>query len=154
MGEPVISPLDARRLPLATAILRVTLGVFLLLWGIEKLVIPATTVSIWERFYLMQIGLSLPALIGIAEILFALWFLLGFRRRLVYGIAVVLHGISTVSTWKELIDPWGLIGGRVNHLFLAGVPVLAAFVALYLLREYDLWTVDGRIENARLGGAP
>ena len=49
-----------------------------------------------------------------------------------------------IASWRPLIDPWGLIGGEVKHLFLAGVPVLAAFAALYMLREMDLWTMDGR----------
>lgn len=147
MTVPAVPGADLRRIPLALAILRITLGGFLLLWGIEKFVVPAATVAIWEQFYLVPIGGAMPYVIGISEILFAVWFLLGWKRRVVYGIAVGIHGISTVSTWRQLIDPWGLIWGGNNHLFLAGVPVLAAFIALYLLRDLDLWTVDG----ARLG---
>ena len=134
----------ARRAALALAILRASLGGFLLLWGIEKLLIPETTVAIWEHFYFTQIAATLPYVIGVVEILFAVWFLLGWRRRLVYGIGVILHGITVLATWKQLIDPWGLIWGQNNHLFLAGVPVLGGFVALYLLRDLDRWTVDGR----------
>ena len=29
-------------------------------------------------------------------------------------------------------------------LFWAGVPVLAAFIALWLLRDQDKWSLDGR----------
>lgn len=134
-----------RRLPLALAILRISLGGFLLLWSVEKLVIPETTVSIWESFYRMEIGNTIPYAIGTIEAAFSLALILGRWRTWVYGLAVLLHGISTLSTWKQLIDPWGLIfDTRPNHLFLAGVPVLAAFLALYLLRDWDSWSLDGR----------
>ena len=140
------APDRVSRIPLALAILRISLGGFFLLWGIEKLLIPETTVAIWEHFYFTGIAASMPYVIGVVEILFAVWFLVGWRRRLVYGIGMGLHGISVLATWKQLIDPWGLIWGTNNHLFLAGVPVLAAFVSLYLMRDLDHWTVDGRRE--------
>lgn len=134
-----------RNLPLALAILRVTLGVFLLLWAIEKFVVPQATVSIWQSFYLMSIGESLPYVIGGVEALLAIAIIVGAWRTWTYGAGLVLHAISTLSTWKQLIDPWGLyLNDRVQHLFLAGVPVLAAFVALFLLRDYDEWTVEGK----------
>jgi putative oxidoreductase len=60
-----------------------------------------------------------------------------------YGLGTIAHGISVLSSWRQLFDPWGLVsGGPPNHLFLAGVPVLAAFIALYLLRARDTWTLD------------
>ena len=134
-----------RRLPLALAVLRMSLGVFLLLWSVEKFVIPETTVSIWKAFYLMEIGNTIPYAIGAVEAAFSLALILGLWRTWVYGLAVVLHGISTLSSWKQLIDPWGLIfDTRPNHLFLAGVPVLAAFVVLFLLRDWDRWSLEGR----------
>jgi hypothetical protein len=43
----------------ALAVLRVSLGVFLLLWGVEKFVIPTTTVRIWEKFYGVGLGAAL-----------------------------------------------------------------------------------------------
>lgn len=148
MTVSAMSAAEPRRLPLALAILRISLGGFLLLWGIEKLVRPQVTVAIWEHFYFTAIGAWLPYVIGVAEILFAAVFLVGWRRRLIYGAGMVLHGISVLASWKQLLDPWGLIWGRNNHLFLAGVPVLAGFIALYLLRDLDRWTVDGRRESA------
>jgi hypothetical protein len=35
-------------------------------------------------------------------------------------------------------------GGPVNHLFMAGVPVLGALVALSLLRQWDRGILDAR----------
>ena len=131
-----------RRIALALLILRVSLGLFLLLWGLEKLVIPERTVGIYDKFYGIPMTTALAPLLGIAQIALALALLAGLWRRLSYGIATLLHAYSVIASWQSLIDPWGLIGGEVKHLFLAGVPVLAGFTALYLLRELDLWTFD------------
>jgi hypothetical protein len=130
---------------LALAILRLSLGGFLLVWAAEKFAIPQTTVAIWDAFYRIPIGAAIPYVAGVAELLLAGAIMAGLWRTASYGLGLAVHGISVASTWKQLIDPWGLyLFDRPQHLFLAGVPVLAAFVVLFLLRDADIWTVDGR----------
>ncbi len=123
-----------RELGRALLALRVTLGLFLLQWGVEKFVVPENTVGIWQHFY----GLSLPPvlgyLFGAVEIAIALCLFLGVYRTAAYGAALALHAVSVLATWSQLLDPWG---DPVNHLFIAGVPVLGAFAALFLLRHWD-----------------
>jgi putative oxidoreductase len=127
----------------ALVVLRVSLGVFLLLWGIEKFVIPATTVHIWGTFYGVGLAAALVPLVGAVESALALAIVVGLWRRATYGLGLLLHAVSVLSSWRQVIDPWGLrSGGPPNHLFLAGVPVLAGFVALYLMRARDSWTLD------------
>lgn len=140
MTPPTGAP-PSRTLALALAILRISLGLFLLIWAVEKFVMPEVTVRIWDAFYFgIDIGPTIPYVIGALETALAVAILIGFQRKWAYGLGTVFHGISTLSTWKQLLSPFG----GPNHLFVAGVPVLAAFVVLYLLREWDLWTVDGR----------
>ena len=132
----------------ALAVLRVSLGVFLLLWGVEKFVIPEVTVQIWGGFYGVGLAAALVPLVGALESALALAITVGLWRRATYGLGLLLHAVSVAATWRQLLDPWGLrSGGSPNHLFLAGVPVLAAFVALYLLRDRDAWTLDERVRH-------
>lgn len=133
-----------RRVALALLILRLSLGVFLLLWGLEKIIIPERTVGIYDKFYGIPIDTAIAPILGALQIALSIALLIGFQRRWSYGLATLLHAYSVISSWRSLIDPWGLIYGEVKHLFLAGVPVLAGFVVLYMLREMDLWTVDAR----------
>lgn len=127
----------------ALAVLRVSLGAFLLVWGLEKFAIPASTVRIWGTFYGVTLASALVPVVGALESALALAIILGLWRRATYGLGLLLHAVSVFSTWRQLIDPWGLrSGGSPNHLFLAGVPVLTGFVALYFLRARDSWTVD------------
>jgi len=132
----------------ALAVLRMSLGVFLLLWGVEKFVIPEVTVQIWGGFYGVGLAAALVPLVGALESALALAITVGLWRRATYGLGLLLHAVSVAATWRQLLDPWGLrSGGSPNHLFLAGVPVLAAFVALYLLRDRDAWTLDERVRH-------
>jgi hypothetical protein len=37
-------------------------------------------------------------------------------------------------SWRQLLNPWA---DPANHLFIAGLPVLGGFIALFLLRHRD-----------------
>ncbi len=109
----------------ALAMLRGSLGVFLLLWGIGKLVVAAGAPAI-----------SPPLSSGVAtlEIVLAAFILLGLWRRWSYAAAFFVHVGSLLLLWRTLEDPWAVA--------LGGLPVCGALVALYLLRDRDLWTLD------------
>lgn len=114
--------------------LRVTLGLFLLQWGIEKFVMPANTVAIWDYFYGLDVSALPGYAFGIGEIAIASCILLGVFRTFAYAAALALHTVSVIVSWRQLIDPWG---APTNHLFAAGVPVLGGLIALFLLRRWD-----------------
>jgi uncharacterized membrane protein YphA (DoxX/SURF4 family) len=119
--------------------LRITLGVFLLQWGLEKFIVPENTVAIWGHFYGMNVSQTVGYAFGAVEIALALCLFLGIYRTIAYGTALALHAVTVVVTWRQLTDPWG---EPINHLFLAGVPVLGAFFALFLLRHWDHGVLD------------
>jgi len=87
-----------------------------------------------------QVTAALSVVILIATAIVAL-VILGLFRTVAYGAAMVLHAVSVLVSWRQLFDPWG---DPVNHLFIAGVPVLGAFVALFLLRHWDRGVLDAR----------
>lgn len=128
--------MSSRELPAALFILRLGLGAFLLLFGIDKLIAPATTVEVFAQFYGLIVSHGMVYATGALEILLGLAFLAGLWKTLSYGLGLLLHAVSTLATYHELLSPFG-----ANHLFLAAIPVLAAFIALFLLRRHDtLWS--------------
>jgi putative oxidoreductase len=124
----------ARALTSALLVLRLTLGVFLLQWGVEKFVVPQSTVAIWGHFYGIAIGPMVSYVFGAAEIAIALCLFLGVFRTAAYSAALGLHAVTVLVSWRPLLQPWS---DPVNHLFIASVPVLGALVALFLLRHWD-----------------
>lgn len=131
--------------PLTNVLLRIGLGFFLLLWGVDKLVATEGAKGIFSNFYLMDIGVGPVQILGAAEILLGAAIMAGLFRTLSYGLGLAAHGVSTIASWKQLLDPWGLIWGGPNaHLFLAAIPVLAAFIVLFLNRHDTYMTLDAR----------
>ncbi len=124
----------ARALAGALLALRITLGLFLLQWGVEKFVLPQSNVAIWSHFYGIAIAPALGYMFGAAEIAIALCLFLGLFRTVAYGAALALHAITVLVSWRQLLQPWA---DPVNHLFIASIPVLGALVALFLLRHWD-----------------
>ena len=124
---------------IATALLALRLGVFvvMLMWTLDKFVNVPHAARVFENFYgLPGFGVGAMAAVGIAELVLILAFLAGYQKRFSYGGVLILHGISTLSSYRQYLDPFN------NLLFFAAWPMLAACVALYLLRELDTsWTV-------------
>src|SRR5262249_59200532 len=78
---------------------------------------------------------------GVAELILSLSLLLGFYRTISYGLSLLVHTVTVVVSWRQLFDPWGL--GKVgSHLWLSTWPTWGGFAALFLMREWDIWTLD------------
>jgi len=126
-----------RSTALAIAILRVTLGVFLLIWGLEKFVLPEVTGKIFAGFYGVEVGVTAAYALGAVQSAIAIAIILGLFPTISYGLGLALHAVTFVVTFTKIIDPWGLISGSPQHLFLAALPVLGGSIALFLLRKQD-----------------
>lgn len=123
---------------LALLILRLSLAGFLLLWGLDKLLAPFATVITVMSFYGLSINSTLAMIAGAAEVVLALAMMVGLFKTLSYGLGMLLHISSVIVTHKQWLAPFG-----DNHLFIAALPLLGAFIVLFLLRKADtLWSVD------------
>lgn len=99
---------------------------------------PSNTPAIWGYFYGLSVPQASAYLFGIVEIAIALCLFLGLFRTPAYGAAMTLHAVSVLVTWRQLFNPWA---DQISHLFIAGVPVLGAFIALFMLRHWDTMVV-------------
>ncbi|MGE3759770.1 MAG: hypothetical protein AB7H97_18530 [Pseudobdellovibrionaceae bacterium] len=112
------------------------LGVFMvmLFWTLDKFVRPDHAVAVFEGFYAIPgLGEVIMKGLGGLELILIAGFLIGFKKRFTYGAILLLHGISTFSSYKQYLAPFE----KVNLLFFAAWPMFAACIALYLLRDED-----------------
>jgi len=122
------------KLQLSLAILRYSVAAFFAVWVIEKFLHPETTQKIWAAFYLVEdLPLEASYVIGALQALLLAGFVLGLFKFWTYGALMAIHGLSTISTWQRLIDPYT----SGNHLFWAAVPTLGALIVLFILRNED-----------------
>ncbi|MBE9068172.1 DoxX protein [Leptolyngbya cf. ectocarpi LEGE 11479] len=124
-------------LQISLAIIRFSIGLFFGVWSIEKIIHPELTQQVFETFYKVQISISLSIGIGIFQSLVILVFILGLLKTWSYGLLLGMHLVSTLSTYERLLNPYE----PPNHLFWAGIPVLGAIIALFLLRDSDQFIV-------------
>jgi hypothetical protein len=109
----------------ALAVLRISLGTFLLLSALGKLFGPVPTAVASPQLWAAAAGLE-SCLAAI--VFFGLW------RGWSYGATLGVHLASMFVFWSAVRDPWGLV--------LAGLPICGALITLYLLRDRDPWTLD------------
>lgn len=137
-----------KQIAVGLLILRFFLGIFLLQWSVEKLILPSATVRIAQNFYGFALPNGAPYMLGVAELVLSLALLLGAYRTLSYGLSLFVHTVTIAVSWRQLIDPFGLakVGG---HLYIATWPTWGAFAALFLMRRSDVYTIDGRRQLQR-----
>jgi hypothetical protein len=123
------------RLPLF--LLRIGVFIVMLMWTLDKFVRPEHAAGVFKKFYYVE-GIS-PitfTIVGGVELLLLIGFVTGTAKRFTYGLVLLLHAISTLSSYPQYLAPFD------NLLFFAAWPMLAACITLYLLRDLDtLWNV-------------
>lgn len=120
----------------ATSLLLLRLSVFvvMLVWTLDKFVNPVHAALVYKRFYFIPgLGETTFIVIGIAELLLLAAFVVGWQKRWTYGAVLLLHAVSTLSSYQQYLSPFA----GVNLLFFAAWPMLAACFALYYLRDLD-----------------
>jgi putative oxidoreductase len=130
---------NPNRVGVALLILRITVFLVMLIWTVDKFVRPAHAASVYEHFYFLR-GFE-PTIIysiGVVELLILLGFMIGFAPRVTYGLVLLFHAVSTLSSFRQYFHPFE----SVNLLFFAAWPMLGACFTLYYLRDLDiLWTI-------------
>jgi hypothetical protein len=125
---------DSRKLEIALLGLRLSVFLVLAVWVADKFVNPAHGSAVFAAFYGMPgVGAAAVQALGALQGLLVLAFGLGLARRWSYGAVLLMHGASTLLSFRQYLDPWQ----GANLLFFAAWPMLAACFALYLLRDCD-----------------
>jgi len=121
---------ERNRIQWSLFLLRLGVFIVMLVWTLDKFINPEHASTVYKHFYFMDVELSMMTILGVIEMVIILAFVTGLYKRFTYGFVVVVHGISTLSSWKQYtVD--------INLLFFAAWPMLAACIALYLLRDLD-----------------
>lgn len=124
------------RLRLCLLLLRLGVAVVMAFWTADKFLNPDHAATIFSHFYGLQgLGSQLFLVVGAAEALVVLAFATGLFRTFSYGAVLIIHTVSTISSWRQYAEPFD------NLLFLAAWPMLAACITLFLLRQEDVFTV-------------
>ena len=133
------------RLPIVLLFMRIGVFIVMFIWTIDKFVRPEHAAKVFDKFYhIADLGSVIMYTTGALEMVILLGFLFGYKKQWTYGAVFFLHGISTLSSFKQYLAPFE----SAHLLFFAAWPMLAACYGLYVLRDLDtLWVVEKRNLN-------
>lgn len=95
------------RLILALFAMRVTVALVMLVWNLDKFINPQHAAKVYESFYLLGgLGNGIMYAVGAVEIVIVAAFLLGAMKRFSYGTVLLLHAISTFSSYRQYLAPY------------------------------------------------
>ena len=119
---------------------RLSIALFLFPWVLMRLTKVEAGAGLFEKYYFIK-GMpnAVALIIAIFWAVLLLAFVTGLKKRISYGLVLLLHGIGTLMTLPYLIP------GTENFkiLFMAAIPTAAAMGLLYLLRNEDtLLSID------------
>ncbi len=113
---------------------RLAIFYFLLPWVLMRFTKPESSKGIASKYYkIAEMPDVLNTAVGVLWAVLLVAFLVGFKKRISYGLVLVLHTIGTLFTLPYLI-----IGTeKMNIMFFAAIPVIGAMWFLYTLRDHD-----------------
>lgn len=122
------------QLRLTLLLLRLSVFLVLFMWTLDKFVNPAHGSKVFAKFYMMP-GLDHIVImaIGTVQLVIILCFLFGIKKTIATGLVLVMHAVSTFSSYQQYLAPYE----KVNLLFFAAWPMLAACFACFYLRDSD-----------------
>jgi hypothetical protein len=123
-----------KKLQVSLLLLRLTVFLVMFMWTIDKFLNPGHAARVYEKFYYIA-GMESVTMyaIGAIEMVVLLLFLAGYKKTYTYGAVLILHAVSTLSSFNQYLEPFA----GPNLLFFAAWPMLAACFALFLLRDQD-----------------
>ncbi|MEO0708714.1 MAG: hypothetical protein AAF050_24060 [Cyanobacteria bacterium J06649_5] len=123
-----------QRVSLALLFLRIGVFIAMMIWVIDKFAQPDHTAAVFQAFYgISGIGTVVAYLLGVAQLLIMVGFVLGIQKKITYGLVLLMHTASTLVSFPKYLAPFE----SANILFYAAWPMLAACFALYYLRDLD-----------------
>lgn len=123
------------QLAIGLLLTRLSIGLVFLMWALDKVLVPEHAIKVFAGFYGLNISSGISILLGALQIVFVLAFVVGYKKNITYLSVLVLHGISSLISFPKYLEPMS------NLLFFAAWPMLAACYLLYVLKDYDRFTL-------------
>ncbi|MCC3862007.1 hypothetical protein [Pseudemcibacter aquimaris] len=118
------------KIQISLFLMRVSIFLVMFVWTVDKFTDTNMAIQIYEAFYFIGgVSTEIMLALGAIEMVLILAFVAGLWKNITYSAVLVLHGISTLSSWKQYIN--------MELLFYAAWPMFAGCIMLYLLRDLD-----------------
>jgi len=120
----------------ALLVTRLFIAYFMLMWALDRFSAPDHADKVASSFYKIgSFSLSAvpPQITGTFLLAVIFLFVIGFKKRFSYGLVMVIHGLGTLFTIKNLVP----FSDSFTLIFLASLPTLGAMILLFIMRRED-----------------
>ena len=133
---------NEKRLEIGLFVMRLSLGIFFIALIIQKFLAYRPTTVNFTGFYSIETSIFFYPVLFTAIALIII-FLSGLCKTFSYGIFLGLQLVLLGSMYNEMLQPQ-----QPNYvLFWSGIPITGALIALFLLRNKDIFLNFGRRSN-------
>ena len=128
-------------------LLRISTGIYLILWGIMKFIKTEVATGISQKYYAGLLdGQILNYALGSAQVLLGLLVVLGLFRTFAYAGQAVWYLAGLLPIIGYVLDPfaWYLVGsGKLT--FFPSTTLLFASLIMIAFKEYDTASLDEKL---------
>jgi len=136
---------------LALAGTRISLGMLLVVWAVQKLLKPGMSSFLADKFYGgILSGETLHYIANGAQLIIGVLVVIGLFRKFVLPIQSVILAVTAVAVWYAILDPfnWYIAfddGFAFSHLFYPSIIAFFASLIMIAKRGEDRWAVDTKL---------
>lgn len=121
------------RIRISLLALRVAVFIVFAVWALDKILNYQHNSGMVMHYYHVELPAWFLTALGAAEMVLLLAFLAGMFKTFTYGLILFAHTVTTVvSSWR-LLPPYEIH----QLLYFGSLPMLAACLALFMLRDHD-----------------
>lgn len=124
---------DEKKLKVSLLALRIGVFIVFMAWTLDKMINFEHNSGMIKHYYNVEVSESFLLVLGLVELILLLAFLIGKYKTFTYGVVLFAHSVTTLVSAKRLFPPYEIH----QLLYFGAVPMLAACLALFLLRESD-----------------
>ena len=122
-----------KKLQISLFSLRLGVFVVFMAWALDKIFAYEHNSTMISHYYGVDLSELFLTSLGIAELVLLIAFLVGKYKTFTYGVILIAHTVTTLVSAKRLFPPYEIH----QLLYFGALPMLAACLALFLLRERD-----------------
>lgn len=124
-------------------LLRLSTGVYLILWGLVKLISQDNAVAVSNKYYLGLLSADVINYgVGVIEIATGLLVSLGLFRNISYPAQLLFYLVGLLAITPYILDPFGMyLVESAKLTFFPSTTLLFASIVLIAFKEFDTITV-------------
>ncbi|MFK7941779.1 MAG: DoxX family protein [Paracoccaceae bacterium] len=136
---------------LGLLLLRVGCAWFIFVWAVNKFLAPGQYAFILKRFDGIEAEHWLVFGIAAVQVVICLMVFTGLFRTYSYAALALIHSGSIYRQYERFIEPFAISdkGFPVNRNATISLGIFLAMLALWLLRDRDIWSMDGWLRRRR-----